>query len=679
MEKVKQKRIRKPRSIKVLISISLAVMLLASNLAILLFSNVLARTYFDRQVKEDIKVITEQVATRIEQELKATELLLSSFTNSWPMLKDKSQQEKANFYEAMAKEMGFIEFLFAKPNGDGVNLNTEAATFNLSHRDYFNQSIQGKVVTSEILVDYITQKRMIAVSAPYYENGQIVGVFAGIKNVDFISNLCENFEWKETGMVSVLSSTGKIVGHPQKEVVEMDLNLVEQAKADPRYRELGDFVADRILKEEQGVGSYTFDGVREIAGFYKVPNRDFSVMVAIAESEVFAPLNELLKWMFVASVVILLVCMVAAYFFLSKPIAMAFLHLKQDIEEIANYNLVTEPSKDYSKRMDEIGDIYRASLQLKKNLIAIANRLKSSTLELENASLVLNEKCDSANRTALDIARSVEDISQGANSQAEDTQNGVSQIQTMSELLERNKGNLDKLSQVSDQTEEMKNKGLNTMRHLLDSTKKNQDISEDIKEAITQTKMSVDAIKSAGEMIQSIAEQTNLLALNAAIEAARAGESGRGFAVVAEEIRKLAENSSAFTEQINQSVVELLNRTNYAVEKINESASIVEEQSFNVNDAENRFDGIAVSVNELRQALDSIVASNAMTIEAQENLSGIMENLSALSEENAASTEEIAASAQTQTASFEEIALESERLSELSGNLKEIVEKFVVE
>lgn len=679
MEKVKQKRIRKPRSIKVLISISLAVMLLASNLAILLFSNVLARTYFERQVKEDINVITEQVATRIEQELKATELLLSSFSNSWPMLKDKSQQEKANFYEAMAKEMGFIEFLFAKPNGDGVNLNTEAATFNLSHRDYFNQSIQGKVVTSEILVDYITQKRMIAVSAPYYENGQIVGVFAGIKNVDFISNLCENFEWKETGMVSVLSSTGKIVGHPQKEVVEMDLNLVEQAKADPRYRELGDFVADRILKEEQGVGSYTFDGVREIAGFYKVPNRDFSVMVAIAENEVFAPLNELLKWMFVASVVILLVCMVAAYFFLSKPIAMAFLHLKQDIEEIANYNLVTEPSKDYSKRMDEVGDIYRASLQLKKNLVTIANRLKSSTLELENASLVLNEKCDSANRTALDIARSVEDISQGANSQAEDTQNGVSQIQTMSELLERNKGNLDKLSQVSDQTEEMKNKGLNTMRHLLDSTKKNQDISEDIKEAITQTKMSVDAIKSAGEMIRSIAEQTNLLALNAAIEAARAGESGRGFAVVAEEIRKLAENSSAFTEQINQSVVELLNRTNYAVEKINESASIVEEQSFNVNDAENRFDGIAVSVNELRQALDSIVASNAMTIEAQENLSGIMENLSALSEENAASTEEIAASAQTQTASFEEIAHESERLSELSGNLKEIVEKFVVE
>lgn len=57
--------------------------------------------------------------------------------------------------------------------------------------------------------------------------------------------------------------------------------------------------------------------------------------------------------------------------------------------------------------------------------------------------------------------------------------------------------------------------------------------------------------------ITKVADQTNILSLNAAIEAEKAGDAGRGFSVVATEIRRLSDQTSVATWDIEQMLKEM--------------------------------------------------------------------------------------------------------------------------
>ena len=93
---------------------------------------------------------------------------------------------------------------------------------------------------------------------------------------------------------------------------------------------------------------------------------------------------------------------------------------------------------------------------------------------------------------------------------------------------------------------------------------------------VTQLGTSSAEIGEVVRTITGIAEQTNLLALNATIEAARAGEAGKGFAVVANEVKDLAQETAAATEDISRRVEQIQVDTQAAVAAIAEITSIIE-------------------------------------------------------------------------------------------------------
>ncbi|MGE3727231.1 MAG: methyl-accepting chemotaxis protein [Candidatus Sericytochromatia bacterium] len=155
--------------------------------------------------------------------------------------------------------------------------------------------------------------------------------------------------------------------------------------------------------------------------------------------------------------------------------------------------------------------------------------------------------------------------------------------------------------------------------------------------------------------ITSIAQQTKLLALNATIEAALAGEAGKGFAVVANEVKELAKETAAATEDISQKIEAIQNDTASAVKAISE------------------IQGIIALINDIQNTIASAVEEQAATTsEISRNVSEAGKG----SHEIARNIAGVAEAARSTSAGAGESQIAAQALQKMAKTLKELINEF---
>lgn len=347
----------------------------------------------------------------------------------------------------------------------------------------------------------------------------------------------------------------------------------------------------------------------------------------------------------------------------SRPLSKAIQKEEGVIRELAEGNLNIQVDEKLKGRRDELGSIANALDNLVAQLSEILNHIQHSSDELLKSGQSLDEMAERVNINATEIGKAVEDISQGAVSQAEEIENASGKIVDMGSMIEHIVGGVDKLNATSMSMKQAGDDSAEIMQDLVDSTNKTTEAINKIGEQIYATNESAQKIREAVDLISSIASQTSLLSLNASIEAARAGEFGKGFAVVASEIQKLADESSRSAQTITDIINSLLAESELTVKIMKEVGEIIADQRHKIENTQSRFTNVTAGINSSREDTTMIEERTHVCDESRKTVVDVIANLSAISQENAASAQET-------TASMEELSATINLLAEAANSLK---------
>lgn len=538
--------------------------------------------------------------------------------------------------------------------------------YNNQDRPWFKPALEAPdVFYSQPYQDQIFNKVIMSVMTKVKDGNDVIGIVALDIFIDAMPDILKSYKIGEDGYSFLLAADGTIIYHP-----EQDLILKKMQDTD------GDLaaVAQKMVSGEEGLERIHQDGQEKFIHYSSIPSAGWSVATVLPVNSATESLGTLGRLMFV-SFGISLVILVAIVFILITYLLRDIPRISSVINELAQGNLSLRLKP---RSRDELGQVAHNMNEALDKLTVMISNVHENTELLAAASEELMATSDESVRATSHISSLIEANVEGGKTQLQSTEQTAKAMEEMAAGIQR----------IAEATSSVSETSLSTFKEVDNG---NQVIVQAIKqmqytrESVGQTAKELTHLEEYSNkigdivtLIKEISNQTQLLSLNASIEAARAGEQGRGFGVVASEVKKLAEESTASSEQISNLVKDVQIMVQTAVQRMTKGVMDVEQAESTMNQAGAVFTKIMEMNGSVSNEIFEISTAAEQISAGTEEVSASMSEVASICKETFNNSRSISKSADHQFNAFGEIAAASEKLSEMAQQLFDYSKQFKV-